>query len=103
MGWEVRRGRRYYYHKARVGERVLSIYCGTGPAGQAAANADKAARARRAARRRRACDARARETELDLKLAELEEELAALTAACLYATGHHRHRGEWRRKRHAKR
>ena len=31
MGWETRKGRRYYYRKKRVGGRVRSIYCGARP------------------------------------------------------------------------
>jgi hypothetical protein len=30
MGWEVRRGKRYYYRKKRVNGRVRSIYFGSG-------------------------------------------------------------------------
>lgn len=31
MGWETRRGQRYYYRKEKLaGGRVRSIYCGTG-------------------------------------------------------------------------
>lgn len=36
MGWETRRGKRYYYRKERVDGRVRSIYCGSGINGEIA-------------------------------------------------------------------
>lgn len=45
MGWEIRRGKRYYYRKERRPDgRVRSIYCGTGERGEAAAAEDEARR-----------------------------------------------------------
>lgn len=35
MGWELRRGRRYYYLKVRRGGKVKSVYLGNGEAAQA--------------------------------------------------------------------
>ncbi len=40
MGWEVRRGKRYYYRKKRVNGRVRSIYCGSGIRAVIAAHED---------------------------------------------------------------
>lgn len=46
MGWEVRKGRRYYYRKVRGEDgRVRLIYCGTGERGEAAAREDAKRRA----------------------------------------------------------
>jgi hypothetical protein len=47
MGWEVYDGRRYYYRKRRVNGRVLSIYCGSGARGEAAAREDAERRQRK--------------------------------------------------------
>jgi hypothetical protein len=46
MGWETRRGERYYYRKARDPHtgRVRSIYCGGGERGEQAARKDEARR-----------------------------------------------------------
>lgn len=33
MGWEMRRGKRCYYHKVRVDGRARSVYCGSGERG----------------------------------------------------------------------
>lgn len=41
MGWEVRRGKRYYYRKKRVNGRVRSIYCGSGIRAVLAAHEDE--------------------------------------------------------------
>ena len=34
MGWEVRRGKRYYYRTERVNGRVVKTYIGSGPAAE---------------------------------------------------------------------
>ena len=42
MGWETRRGRRYYYRKERGKDgRVRSVYCGGGERGELAAREDE--------------------------------------------------------------
>ena len=46
MGWETRRGKRYYYRKIWVGDgKVKSVYCGSGERGEAAAREDEERRA----------------------------------------------------------
>jgi hypothetical protein len=46
MGWETRRGERYYYRKERDPQtgRVRSIYCGGGERGEQAAREDETRR-----------------------------------------------------------
>jgi hypothetical protein len=47
MGWEVYDGRRYYYRKRRVNGRIISIYCGSGARGEAAAREEAERRQRK--------------------------------------------------------
>lgn len=43
MGWEVRKGKRYYYRKERRADgRVVSVYCGGGEREEAAEREDRA-------------------------------------------------------------
>ncbi len=49
MGWEMRRGKRVYYRKVRDGQRVRSVYCGSGERGERAAREDAERRASRCA------------------------------------------------------
>ena len=51
MGWEVRRGKRYYYRKVRINGRVRSVYCGSGIRGEIAAQQDKRKQIERARQR----------------------------------------------------
>lgn len=51
MGWETRRGKRVYYRKEWTGKRVVSIYCGSGERGEAAAREDEERRRQRRERR----------------------------------------------------
>lgn len=50
MGWEMRRKKLVYYRKVREGDRVRSVYCGSGARGERAAREDEERRrAKRAA------------------------------------------------------
>jgi hypothetical protein len=42
------------------------------------------------------------EAEIDRQLADVESALAAMTHATLFAAGYHKHKGQWRKKRHEK-
>lgn len=103
MGWEERRGRRYYYRKRRVAGRVVSQYVGTGPAAEALAAVDTARRARDVADRMLAREQEQRAQEA-LRQAAAEEAtldriIADLTRATLLVAGWHTHKGLWRRRR----
>jgi hypothetical protein len=55
MGWETRRGRRYYYRKERINRRVRSVYLGAGGRAFLAAqeDAEKRRRATQAAQEKK--------------------------------------------------
>jgi hypothetical protein len=99
MGWEQRRGRRYYYRKQRRDGRVLSEYVGAGAAGEQAAMEDAARRRQRSAARRHERDARADATLLDTAINDLQHTIADRVTSLLEVEGYHEHRGEWRRQR----
>ena len=101
MSWEQGpRGRKYYTRTRRVAGRCVREYLGGGPQAQAAAAADALRRAQReaqAAARRRERD---RLREVDGLVLQLFEATSLVASAALVASGHHRHGGEWRAKRH---
>src|SRR5262245_41125062 len=91
---------RYYLQSVRIGRRVTSVYCGSGPA--ALANAALAAE-RRAGREQAGREAEAAEAE-QRRIADAEEGRSEgarrLVEANLIAVGCHRgHRDIWRRRR----
>ena len=100
MGWDRKKrgpGTGYFYRSVRVGEAVRKVYLGRGAAGHEAA-------AELELRRRGRGDAMAllwadREGthEADRLAAELREWAGALLAAWLVLSGHHKHRGQWRK------
>ena len=102
MGWETRRGRSYYYRKERGADgRVRSVY--VGPAGELLAQlyAEQAEDDRRVAAARARILGRTL-TPIDAALSALDAALSGLhTLATAYAlaTGHHQHKGQWRRRR----
>ena len=100
MSWEQRRGRSYYYRKMREGERVRSKYLGAGIVAQICAGDDDAKRRDRAAQRAADRAARHAEAQIDRQLAGVESAIAAMTHAALLAAGFHKHKGQWRKKRH---
>ena len=96
MAWERRGNGLYYYQKKRDGDRVVSEYVGTGAAADLIAD-DRAKRKQQRAAWRRERDA---ELEIDREIGDLVDVVKTLTAAALLATGHHTHRGQWRKRRH---
>ena len=100
MAWEKRGGGSYYYRKTRKGGRVRSKYMGKGVLGQICAKNDQDEQRERKAKRDAHHAARQAEEEIDRQLADAESAVATITAAVLYACGYHRHKGQWRKKRH---
>ena len=101
MGWETRRGRRYYYRATKVGGRVVKEYVGAGPLAEIAAAADAQARANRAALAEARRRERAELETVEAPYAAFVATLESLTLAGLLLAGYHRHHGgEWRRRRH---
>ncbi|MHC4093345.1 MAG: hypothetical protein ACYSVY_24255 [Planctomycetota bacterium] len=102
MGWETRRNGRYFYRKRRYGRRVVSEYVGTGPIAEIVA--DLAEADREEARHRREEERRAiqQAEAADAELVQLCELLRQRTFAALERAGFHRHKGQWRRRRHAR-
>lgn len=103
MGWETRHGKRFYYQKERIGERVVSRYVGDG---ETADLISKFSALRRE-------DARERLDEIAAEVAAMEAEDRAADALftavddlmreALQAEGFHLHaRSEWRKKRNGK-
>ena len=99
MGWERRGSGMYYCRKQREGRRVVSEYIGAGPLAEAMATLDEAERAEREFARaaewaeREAFDAR------DKPVADLVKLARLVTRAVLLDTGHHTHKGQWRKAR----
>ncbi len=95
MAWEQRNNRRYYYRKRRDGSRVVSKYVGSGELAEAAAALCAFEREARRARRRRWAASRA----LDAPVDQACDLVQALAHGALLATGHHLHKGQWRKAR----
>lgn len=99
MGWESRRGHRYFYRKRRTGGRVTSAYVGTGEWVEALANLEQADRMERAIEHEYRHDERAREQVAEAAFDEVTTLIEALATGALLAAGYHTHKGTWRRRR----
>ncbi len=99
MGWEERRGARYYYRKKRAGGRVVSEYVGGNALAMMLADLEQADRAERNMARVYERETRRHEKEMDDALDAVTEMATTLTAATLLVAGCHTHRGQWRRRR----
>jgi hypothetical protein len=106
MGWETRRnGKRYYYEKARQGNRVVSRYIGAGQLAPLVAEINQLDRERRQQERWEAQMARNEFAELAATPAALTlllEQAQSAAAAALVAAGYHQHKRQWRKKRVSK-
>jgi len=101
VAWERRGDGVYYYKTERQGGRVRKRYIGNGELAHIIAHADET-------RRRVWAERKAKErAELDEARSiasaggELYEAVEVLAVAELVAAGYHRHKGEWRMRRHA--
>jgi hypothetical protein len=100
MGWEQRGKQSYYYRKKREGGRVRSVYVGRGAVAQVRAEIIQKEQLDRKTEREAFRSARQADAEIDRQLATAEAAISAITNARLLADGYHRHKGQWRRKRH---
>lgn len=104
MGIEKRGGdNNYFYAKERSGARVFSRYLGKGETAKIMAAADEDYREQKQyeKERQREADRRSRD-EYERTGAELQRALSliqSLTRAALVASGHHKHKGQWRKGR----
>src|SRR4051794_29061450 len=99
MGWEERRGKRYYYRKRRIGGRVISEYVGSGEAAEVAAAQDNAARTQRAASRALLANEQIQYEAMNQVVAQFQAAVRTQVRAQLETQGYHQHKGQWRRKR----
>jgi hypothetical protein len=103
MSWDAKGGRnRYFYRSVRDGDRVRKVYVGRGlPADELARQVEQRRRERHAQR-----EAQQREMAqvagAEQKLQELHDLATLLMQAVLIGIGLHEHRGQWRRRRHAR-
>ena len=102
MAWETRVNSksRYYYRAKRVNGRIHKICCGSGGRGEALAKQDSMARAERAADVTAARQLKAELEPLIQLAADADKQVELLVASALLAAGCHKHRGQWRKKRH---
>lgn len=103
MGWELRKGKPYYYQKERQGNKVVSRYIGAGPLAPLIAEITQLDRERRKHQRTEVQIVRNELAELATDAPELTLLLADARSAveqALQAAGYHQHkRGEWRKQR----
>ena len=99
MGWEERNGKRYYYRKRRIGNRVVSEYVGGGEIGDLVAELDAIERRERRAERAACLEERNHDLEIARGIDAVGDRVLALTRAVLLANGYHTHKGQWKKIR----
>ena len=103
MAWEERNGNRYYYTKMRIGDRVVSQYFGNGELAQAIAKLSELDRERIQLERTIERDKHEEIRTINRQVNEVCTAIRNITKAALLATGHHQHKGQWRKRRMTKR
>ena len=103
MGWETRRGKRYYYQASRVDGRVVKRYVGKGDVAALLGQMNDLDAQRRQVEAESERAERAALDALHRELGDACDLVDQLTRAVLLAAGYHRHdRGEWRKRRDSK-
>jgi hypothetical protein len=100
MAWERRGSNLYYYQSERIDGRVRKKYVGAGEVAQAIAHTDEMIRQSRVVQSKRARVELEEARTLASAGQELWEAADILAVAELVASGYHRHKGEWRMRRH---
>jgi hypothetical protein len=105
MAWETRHGGRlYYYRGRRVGRRVVKEYLGGEGVGDIAEEMDAERRAARDAEREQERHLLRTFDAAEGLLGALDAIAQTASALALEGAGYHRHhRGEWRKRREARR
>jgi len=99
MAWEIRRNKKYYYRKRRIGDRVVSEYVGAGPVAEAAAAHDELTRQAQEEMRELLRRERERQGVIDRRVDRVCCLIRHLMYATLLLNGYHMHKGQWRKKR----
>jgi hypothetical protein len=99
MGWEERNGNYYHYEKVREDGRVVSKYIGKGIASKLCEAMNEEKRWEREELRLERRKQKILDHEIDATIHDLSTHAKALTEAVLLASGYHKHKGQWRRKR----
>jgi len=103
MGWEKRGHHLYYYRKRREGKRVISEYVGRGELAEATATLDALDRHEQEDERAALRDEREAQRAVDQAIDTAGELVRALTHTVLLASGYHKHKGQWRKRRDGQR
>lgn len=99
MGWETRRGRTYYYQKSRQGATVTSRYVGRGELIFLISRLDAVDSERRRLDRQTEQSFCLEQSEIDKPIEKFSAAVYQIVEAVLLATGHHRPKRVWRKKR----
>jgi hypothetical protein len=99
MAFENRNGRRYYYRKTRIGDRVVSEYVGAGEVAEMCAKLDRYEWARREITKIETAEFRAELESIDAAIDEACQINKFLVDALFLINGYHKHKGQWRQKR----
>jgi hypothetical protein len=102
MGWELRKGKPYYYRKERRNGRVISVYCGSGEHARlwaGLARLDQERRQYEAVERQIARSEWAELAAVPEELTQVLAEARRQARAALEAAGYHQHKRQWRKRR----
>lgn len=99
MAWENRGNKTYYYRKQWIQGSCVSEYVGHGQLAEVIAALEALDRERVELERLAWAEEKAKITGMDRQLDKLCQMIRTITAAALRATGHHQHKGQWRKKR----
>lgn len=102
MGWEQRGNQRYYYRKIRRGRQVVSSYVGAGEVAQLIYLMDRSDRKQVRIEQTVWKKIKEENLNLDKEIGTLNQTINTLVTATLLTSGHHQHKGQWRKSRNAK-
>ena len=103
MAWELRgRAGPYLYRSVRKDGRVVKQYLGSGPQAQAAVRKLEQQQQALLAERDALSHEQVQVSAAEAQLREVQDLVRTLVRATLLAAGYYDHRGQWRRRNHAR-
>lgn len=99
MAWETRGNGRYFYRKERIGNKVKSVYIGSGELAELIAQCEKGRRIERHIDKHRRQVQIFDAEKLDEQIDEISELNRSLVEALFLLNGFHQHKRQWRKKR----
>jgi hypothetical protein len=98
MGIEYRNGKPYYYRKKRKGDKIVSVYVGSGELAEIASTFDKEAQYEKNLNKQKHLKEEVQFQKMDKEVVAFAQIINELFTSVALANGYYKHKRQWRKK-----